>query len=196
MLYHLLKHFRRNEFAYLTAFLAIIIVFGSISIFFAEPNSPGATIVNFGDAIWWSISTMTTVAYGDVYPVTIEGKVIATALMFAGIGILWTFVAAVSSKLVAQRLEGKDAHEASESKGNCGTQSLVASPEDCYNAAASNSKGEKYSEKNDGPDYDALIEMVEILRKLDQKDYDALIEVITTMKGDEGTKRISEDEKK
>jgi voltage-gated potassium channel len=188
MLYHLLKHFRRNEFAYLTAFLAITIIFGSISILFVEPSSPGATIVNFGDAIWWSISTMTSVAYGDVYPVTIEGKVIATALMFAGIGILWTFLAAVSSKLVAQRLEGKDAHEASQSKLNSASRSLTASPDD-YNPAASNSKGEKYSKKNDGPDYDALIDMVEILRKLDQKDYDALIEGITAIKRDEGTKK-------
>jgi voltage-gated potassium channel len=106
-LYHLLTHFKRNEFAYLTAFLAITIIFSSISILFVEPSNPQVTIVNIGDALWWSISTMTTVAYGDVYPVTIEGRVIAVILMFAGIGILWTFVAAVSSKLVAEKIEKK-----------------------------------------------------------------------------------------
>ena len=56
-LYHLLRHFRRNEFAYLTAFLAITIIFSSISILFVEPSNPQATIVNIGDALWWSIST-------------------------------------------------------------------------------------------------------------------------------------------
>ena len=55
-LYHLLRHFRRNEFAYLTAFLAITIIFSSISILFVEPSSPQANIVNIGDALWWSIS--------------------------------------------------------------------------------------------------------------------------------------------
>jgi voltage-gated potassium channel len=187
MLYHMLRHFRRNEFAYLTAFLAITIIFGSISILFAEAISPEANIVNFGDALWWSISTMTTVAYGDVYPVTIEGKVIAVILMFAGIGILWTFVAAVSSKLVAERIGGKDDHEVSQSKVNAANQPSVMSPEN-YNTAASKNIDEKSSNKKGDPNYDALIDMVEILRKLDQRDYDALVEIITTVKRDDDKK--------
>jgi voltage-gated potassium channel len=194
MLYNMLKHFRRNEFVFLTAFLAITIIFGSISILFVEPTSPQATIVNFGDALWWSISTMTTVSYGDVYPVTIEGKVIAIILMFAGIGILWTFVAAVSSKLVAERIEGKDDHDEFQSKVDAANQQLVMSPENYNAAAASKNIGERSSEKKGGPNYDALIDMVDSLRKLDQKDYDALIEIITTLKRDD-KKRITEKEK-
>jgi Ion channel len=137
---------------------------------------------------------MTTVAYGDVYPVTIEGKVIAIILMFAGIGILWTFVAAVSSKLVAQRLERKGDHDASPSKVNAANQSLVMSPEN-YNNAASKNIGENASKEKGGPDYNALIDMVEILRKLDQKDYDALVEIITILKRDDDKKRITEKKK-
>jgi voltage-gated potassium channel len=196
-LYQLLRHFRRNEFAYLAAFLAITIIFSSISILFAEPSNPEATIVNIGDALWWSISTMTTVAYGDVYPVTIEGKVIAIILMFAGIGILWTFVATVSSKLVAERIEEKeDGHDVSQSKANAADQPLVMSPEK-GNAAPASKKNtrEKSTKKRVGRDYDALIDMVEILRKLDQKDYDALVEIITTLKRDDDKKRTMEKEK-
>jgi voltage-gated potassium channel len=197
-LYQLLRHFRRNEFAYLTAFLAITIIFSSISILFAEPSNPEANIDNIGDALWWSISTMTTVAYGDVYPVTIEGKVIAIILMFAGIGILWTFVATVSSKLVAQRIEEKeDGHDVSQTKSNAADQPLVMSPEK-DNAAPASKKNttEKSTKKKVGRDYDALIHMVEILRKLDQKDYDALVEIITTLKRDDDDKKRTMEKEK
>ena len=51
-LYGMLKYFRRNEFVYLTAFLAITTIFGSISIYFVEPGNPDANIINFGDALW------------------------------------------------------------------------------------------------------------------------------------------------
>jgi voltage-gated potassium channel len=197
-LYYLLRHFRRNEFAYLTAFLAITIIFSSISILFVEPSNPQASIVNIGDALWWSISTMTTVAYGDVYPVTIEGKVIAVILMFAGIGILWTFVAAVSSKLVAEKIEkkavGRDVYQ---SIADAANQPIVMSPEKGGNTAAASKKNtrEKSSKKKGGPNYDTLIDMVEILRNLDQKDYDALVEIITTWKRDDDKKRTMEKEK-
>lgn len=195
-LYQLLRHFRRNEFAYLTAFLAITIIFSSISILFAEPSNPEANIVNIGDALWWSISTMTTVAYGDVYPVTVQGKVIAIILMFAGIGILWTFVAAVSSKLVAKRIEEKDedGHDVSQSKANAAYQPLVMSPEK-DNAAPTSKKNtrEKSTKKKVGRNYDALIDMVDILRKLDQKDYDALVEIITTLKRDDDKKTMEKE---
>jgi hypothetical protein len=134
-------------------------------------------------------------AYGDVYPVIIEGKVIAVILMFAGIGILWTFVAAVSSKLVAEMIEGKDDHDIFLSKVDAANQQWVMSPEN-YNTttAASKNLGERSTEKKGGPNYDALIDMVDSLRKLDQKDYDALIEIITTLKRDD-KKRITEKEK-
>jgi len=134
---------------------------------------------------------MTTAAYGDVYPVTIEGRVIAVILMFAGIGILWTFVAAVSSKLVAEKIEKKgDDHGVSRSRVNADNQPLGMSPEKGGNTAASPKKSarEKSSKKKAGPNYNALMDMVEILRKLDQKDYDALVEIITTWKRDDDKK--------
>jgi hypothetical protein len=130
-LYGMLKYFRRNEFVYLSAFLAMTTIFGSISIYFVEPGNPDANIINFGDALWWSISTMTTVAYSDVYPVTVVGgKVISVILMFAGIRTLWAFVAAVSSKLVAERIEGKDARSktAGQSSGMPQHQRIVPPP--------------------------------------------------------------------
>lgn len=57
------------------------------------------------NAFWYSIETITTVAYGEYYPVTGLGKVISSFLMFAAIGIMWTLVALVSSKIIAKRIK-------------------------------------------------------------------------------------------
>jgi voltage-gated potassium channel len=55
--------------------------------------------------LWWAVGTVITIAYGDVYPVTIEGKIVATLLMFAGIGILGTFISTLGVKLISARLQ-------------------------------------------------------------------------------------------
>ena len=93
---------------------------------------------------------MTTVAYGDVYPVTVGGKVIAIMLMFAGIGILWTFVAALSSKLVAERLERSDDPEVSESKVAAANQTIVMSS-DNDNTVDSKNADEKIHQEERWP---------------------------------------------
>ena len=51
------------------------------------------------------IETITTVAYGEYYPVTFLGRIIAGVLMFAAIGILWTVVALIPAKLVERRVK-------------------------------------------------------------------------------------------
>jgi voltage-gated potassium channel len=55
------------------------------------------------DALWWGITTMTTVGYGDVYPVTAEGRVAAVVLMVLGIGLYSAITAIVTSYLLAGR---------------------------------------------------------------------------------------------
>jgi len=60
----------------LTAFL--LIIFCSIGILICEQQDPDANIKTAGDAIWWSVATITTVGYGDVYPVTAEGRTVAS----------------------------------------------------------------------------------------------------------------------
>jgi voltage-gated potassium channel len=63
------------------------------------------------------VSTITTVGYGDVYPVTTAGRIIATIIMFAGIGILGTFISTVGVKLISNKMRrnipsiGDDAKE-------------------------------------------------------------------------------------
>ena len=63
----------------------------------AEQNAAGANIQSFPDALYWSLVTVSTVGYGDHYPVTVVGKFTAVALMFFGIGIFAGIVAAIVS---------------------------------------------------------------------------------------------------
>ncbi|MGK2965091.1 MAG: potassium channel family protein [Tepidiformaceae bacterium] len=73
---------------------------GSTGVLFAERGEPGANIEDFGDSIWWGITTMTTVGYGDRYPTTAAGRGIATALMFFGIAAMSAITATVAAFLV------------------------------------------------------------------------------------------------
>lgn len=85
----------------------------------AERYAPGASIVSFGDAVWWAVTTMTTVGYGDTYPVTEVGRAVGVALMVAGVALLGTVTATVASLLVEavqdeDRAEDRAAEEARE----------------------------------------------------------------------------------
>lgn len=73
----------------LTAFL--LIVFCSIGILICEQQDPDANIKTAGDAIWWSVTTISTVGYGDKYPVTAEGRIVAMILMISGMGLFGIF---------------------------------------------------------------------------------------------------------
>jgi voltage-gated potassium channel len=65
-----------------------------------EYNAPGATITTFRYALWWAVVTTTTVGYGDDTPVTVEGRLIAAAVMVAGIGLIGTVSATVAAWFV------------------------------------------------------------------------------------------------
>jgi voltage-gated potassium channel len=70
-----------------------------------EYDAPGATITTFRDALWWAVVTTTTVGYGDLTPVTPAGRVIATAVMIVGIGLIGTVSATVAAWFVTRHSE-------------------------------------------------------------------------------------------
>jgi voltage-gated potassium channel len=74
----------------------------------AERDAPGATITSFGDAAWWALSTVTTVGYGDRYPVTNEGRIVGGVLMVVGIAAMGAVTAAIASRLISPRAAGTD----------------------------------------------------------------------------------------
>jgi len=81
---------RKKSFLFGTALVAILlVVFASIAILHFE-TGPTANITTGGDALWWAFGTITTVGYGDHFPVTLEGRLVASVLMAAGLGLFGT----------------------------------------------------------------------------------------------------------
>lgn len=81
-------------FVGLTSFIAVIM--GGILILEFESGESG-NIKNGPDALWWAFVTMTTVGYGDFYPVSVGGRTVAVILMLVGIGLFGTFTGYVAS---------------------------------------------------------------------------------------------------
>jgi voltage-gated potassium channel len=72
----------------------------ALAVLDAEQSTPDANITDFGDAIWWAATTMTTVGYGDRYPVTAGGRLVAVGMMFGGIALLGAVSATLASWLI------------------------------------------------------------------------------------------------
>jgi voltage-gated potassium channel len=80
---------------------AILLVYTvALSVLSFEKGAPDANITTMGESLWWAVVTITTIGYGDYYPVTVPGRWAATALMVGGFAVLSMVTAAVSSWLV------------------------------------------------------------------------------------------------
>ncbi|HSG15170.1 MAG TPA: potassium channel family protein [Anaerolineae bacterium] len=67
--------------------IVLVLEFGSIAILAAERSAPNAVINTASDAVWWAIVTMSTVGYGDTYPVTNNGRVVAILVIVVGVAL-------------------------------------------------------------------------------------------------------------
>ncbi|NUP74865.1 MAG: two pore domain potassium channel family protein [Sinomonas sp.] len=85
---------------YAVAAAGMILYCGALAAEDVEQNEPGANIRSFGTAIWWALETITTVGYGDHYPVTIVGRFVAAGLMITGIAVLGVVTASIAAWLV------------------------------------------------------------------------------------------------
>lgn len=102
---------RRAQGAFLAASLVtlVLVFFSSIAILQFEATR-GGNITSAEDAVWWTMVTLTTVGYGDHYPVTFEGRIIAVLLMSAGIGLFGTFSGFVASWFLKPGEQQQDDH--------------------------------------------------------------------------------------
>jgi voltage-gated potassium channel len=80
----------------------LLVFFSSVSILVVERHAE-ANIKTAEDAIWWSVSTITTVGYGDKYPVTTEGRFICMILMLAGVGMFASLSGLIASHFLGAR---------------------------------------------------------------------------------------------
>lgn len=99
----------RGRVAVYVAGGSILLAFvGALAVVDAERGTDAANITTMGDAFWWAATTMTTVGYGDRYPVTSLGRGVAVGLMVCGIAILGTVTATLASWIVERVSEAKD----------------------------------------------------------------------------------------
>ncbi len=101
----------RGQYATFITFLlaGIVLSTSSILVLEFESRSPGGNIKTGGDALWWGIVTLTTVGYGDFYPVTLLGRLSGIFVMFAGVGIIGALASILASLLVAPSTPGEPA---------------------------------------------------------------------------------------
>ena len=92
----------RGQYALFISLLLVFIVLttGTVLVLQFESRSPDANIVTGGDALWWAFVTITTVGYGDYYPVTTLGRITGVGVMAAGIGLIGALASILASILV------------------------------------------------------------------------------------------------
>ncbi|MFI6336676.1 potassium channel family protein [Streptomyces sp. NPDC050535] len=102
---------------------------GALAVYQQEHAAPGATMRTFGDAVWWTCSTLATVGYGDVAPVTAAGRTIAVGLMACGLALLGAVTGSFSSWLLQVfSSEGESESTGTEGGSDVGTGGVKEEP--------------------------------------------------------------------
>ncbi|MFN4007211.1 MAG: potassium channel family protein [Chitinophagaceae bacterium] len=116
LLNHLFENRMKGTFGSALIFAILTWIFSAIAILAVE-HAPESNIKTAEDALWWAYVTITTVGYGDKYPVTTEGRLIAGVLMTTGVGLFGMFTGYLASffvqKEVAQELADSSKEKAS-----------------------------------------------------------------------------------
>lgn len=95
---------------------AMTVFVAALAVYDAEKGGDGP-ISTFGDAVWWAFETITTVGYGDYYPVTITGRIVAVGLMVGGIALIGVVTATLASWIVQRvSVEAEEASAATETQ--------------------------------------------------------------------------------
>jgi len=98
--HHIFRKRTQGAFTTVSVIAVLVLIFSAIAILQVEDDS-NSNIKTAEDAIWWAYVTITTVGYGDKYPVTTEGRIIAAFLMTTGVGLFGTFTGFLASWFVA-----------------------------------------------------------------------------------------------
>jgi len=104
---HIFQQINRNRkeatVASILLLLLLLLTLGSTAILVAEGGQPGANITSAGDALWWAIVTVSTVGYGDHYPITDIGKIVASIILICGIGIFGMISGLITSLITSPK---------------------------------------------------------------------------------------------
>jgi voltage-gated potassium channel len=142
-----------------TLILALILVF-TIALFVlkAEQGNPHANITTYSNAIWWAFVTITTVGYGDYYPVTNAGRFWALILMFAGLGIIGVLSSYLASTFISLQRRRKDKKDQGDKNGENHDENEEQAGDD--EDEASNLKAELAAMKEELTEIKGLLEKI------------------------------------
>ncbi|KJY82169.1 capsular biosynthesis protein [Vibrio galatheae] len=108
-----LKNKHETTLASILLLLVVLLTIGSSTMLLLEGNSPDANIHNGGDAMWWALVTISTVGYGDHYPVTDGGRILAAALIICGVGLFGMISGLITSMITSptKRQDDRSKHK-------------------------------------------------------------------------------------
>ncbi|MFN2559807.1 MAG: potassium channel family protein [Jatrophihabitans sp.] len=95
---------------YVSLSAATLVICAALAVLDAERGAPGANIKSFGNALWWAMVTVTTVGYGDHFPVTVQGRFVAGDLMIGGVALIGVVTASFAAWFIDRVRDGE--HEA------------------------------------------------------------------------------------
>jgi voltage-gated potassium channel len=104
-LFRAARYLKASGFIYLIIISSAAIIFGAFGIYEVEKADPEATIKDYGNAVWFALTTVTISGFGDVYPVTAEGKIISAILIMIGLAMILSFISSFGATLVESRLK-------------------------------------------------------------------------------------------
>jgi voltage-gated potassium channel len=99
---------KRSNAKYAVLLAGLIVVLAAVMAWSVEHENPQSSIHSLSDALWWAVTTVTTVGYGDKYPVSPEGKAIAIGLMLLGIAVFGLVSATLASMFVEKSVESEN----------------------------------------------------------------------------------------
>jgi len=156
--------FSRGFIHVLLSLSALLLICGLLVWIFERRGNPeqfgGRPLKGIGSGFWWAAVTMTTVGYGDKAPKTLAGRLVGLVWMFAGIIVISSFTAAITSSLTLSTLG-----------------SIISGPADLYNvkvATVSNSTSEKYLNRQ-GVSFQTVVNVEEALKTLAAGQIDAVV---------------------
>lgn len=111
ILLRLVRRFASNSYITgLTTTVVLVIMSGAVSFHYFEAGI-NPNVKSLWDSFWWAFITVTTVGYGDIYPYTTGGRVVAMLLLITGLGLLGTFTAAIAGGVAKKAVGGEPPEE-------------------------------------------------------------------------------------
>jgi voltage-gated potassium channel len=149
--------FRRGHLPRFLVAAAVLVLNGAIIVYLFERHAPQSNIHTLGESVWWSVVTVTTVGYGDYYPVTVSGRITACFIMGIGLLTLAVITAQVASSFVSQGAgraqRGPQPQAASPAVTLAELDRRLARIEELMTAVAAASPAQRPSAEGNSPDH-------------------------------------------